>query len=301
MSDTAFTTYWGNALLGMYVTWNHDAGGATTPSATAELKATFDINLYAAGVVSQAGSGAYFQSNDAVTFYLNILNPIDKFDKDASTSIVDNELVGFDGLFMTLFATVAGDGTTSGTPWSLEIRAASDTATNVMVDIFCDSTLTEGQYDSSKCKDDREDFGDKVGLNGLNDWTNDSADGTDYCKEKWTIATKTDASTTTFYQRCVKMQIIGKRLFLTTDNTDPADATNTHDIDLAYRKYSMTTGWEWQVATTPATTEPGKINFDPMEVDFGRFIAAQTLYTGAINGMTLAGTGLVATILSLLF
>ena len=61
MTDTAFTTYWGNALLGMYVTWNHDAGGATTPTAgSSELKATFDINLYAAGVVSQAGSGAYF-------------------------------------------------------------------------------------------------------------------------------------------------------------------------------------------------------------------------------------------------
>ena len=237
-----------------------------------------------------------------MTFYLNILNPIDKFDKGTSTSIVDNDLVGFDGLFMTLKATVGGDGS-SGTPWSLLIKADSDDATSVMIDIFCDSTLTEGQYDSSKCFDDEVDGGGKTGANGANDWTNDQSSGThDYCTERWTIATKTDASTTTYAERCVKMQIIGKRLFLTTDN-DPSsvDATNTHDIDLAYRKYSMTTGWEWQVATTPATTEPGKINFDPMEVDFGRFITAQTLYTGAINGMTLAGTGLVATILSLLF
>ena len=102
------------------------------------------------------------------------------------------------------------------------------------------------------------------------------------------------------------MQVIGKRYFITNDNNSgdaavPATTANTFDIDLAYRKYSMTTGWEWQVGTTPATTEPGKINFDPLEVDFGRFITAQTLYTGAINGMTLAGTGLVATILSLLF
>lgn len=171
-----------------------------------------------------------------------------------------------------------------------------------MIDIFCDSTLTEGQYDSSKCSDDTVDNLDKYGANGANDWTNDQSSGThDYCTERWTIATKTDSSTTTYAERCVKMQIIGKRQFITNDNTDPADITNTHDVDLAYRKYSMTTGWEWQVALTPATTEPGKINFDPMEVDFGRFITAQTLYTGAINGMTLAGTGLVATILSLLF
>lgn len=147
-----------------------------------------------------------------MTFYLNILNPIDKFDKGVSTSIVDNDLVGFDGLFMTLKATVAGDGTTSGTPWSLEIKADSDTAANVMIDIFCDSTLTEGQYDSSKCFDDTVDGGGKTGTNGVNDWTNDQADGThNYCSEKWTIATATDASTTSYAERCVKMQIIGKR------------------------------------------------------------------------------------------
>ena len=100
-----------------------------------------------------------------MTFYLNILNPTDKFDKGTSTSIVDNDLVGFDGLFMTLKATVGGDGS-SGTPWSLLIKADSDDATSVMIDIFCDSTLTEGQYDSSKCFDDQVDGGGKTGANG---------------------------------------------------------------------------------------------------------------------------------------
>lgn len=140
-----------------------------------------------------------------MTFYLNILNPIDKFDKGTSTTIVDNDLVGFDGLFMTLKATVGGTGADLANEFTLAIKADSDTATNVMADIFCDSTLTEGQYDSSKCFSDTTDGGGKTGAtgggaaNGNNDWTNDQSDGTyDYCREKWTIATKTDASTTTF-------------------------------------------------------------------------------------------------------
>ena len=84
-----------------------------------------------------------------MTFYLNILNPIDKFDKGTSTTIVDNDLVGFDGLFMTLVAgdvtnSAANDGTTDAKAFLSKIEAPSTTAANVMVDTFCDSTLTEG-------------------------------------------------------------------------------------------------------------------------------------------------------------
>lgn len=73
------------------------------------------------------------------------------------------------------------------------------------------------------------------------------------------------------------------------------------DIDLGYRKYSMTTGWIWQAQAADASTEPGLIHFDPIDVDFARFVTAQTLYTGAISGMVFAGAaGMAASLLAMM-
>ena len=63
----------------------------------------------------------------------------------------------------------------------------------------------------------------------------------------------------------------------------------------------MTTGWEWQKAGAAETTEPGLIHFDPMEVDFSTFLSATAKYTGAMSGLAYAGTGIVATILTMSF
>ena len=53
MVDSSFTTYWGNALMGIYVQWENSAVAPYTYT-TADLKATFTLNLYAAGVVTEA-------------------------------------------------------------------------------------------------------------------------------------------------------------------------------------------------------------------------------------------------------
>lgn len=109
---------------------------------------------------------------------------------------------------MTVKATVAGDGTDDSTNlYTLTLDADSGDATFVMDDMWCDSTLTEGQYVASNCYDDELDAGDKVGVTeGNNDWLNSGADGDNYCTETWTIATQTDENTTNYAQRCVKMQ-----------------------------------------------------------------------------------------------
>lgn len=78
-NDSSFQTFWGNALLGIYATWTHQATDTTTPTAEDKLAVTFDINLYAAGVITEAG-GTYLATADAVKIYLLILNPVDRFD-----------------------------------------------------------------------------------------------------------------------------------------------------------------------------------------------------------------------------
>ena len=140
---------------------------------------------------------------------------------------------------------------------------------------------------------------------GLNDWTNDSADDAEYCVEKWTIATTTAVATTTYAERCVKMYIKGERLFKTAETaaiTPPMVVANTADIDLDYRKYSVTTGWKIPNTVATATAEPGLVFFDPVEVDFAIFQNDIVLYEGAVNGIAIAGTaGLVAAVLAMSF
>lgn len=63
----------------------------------------------------------------------------------------------------------------------------------------------------------------------------------------------------------------------------------------------MTTGWKWQAAGTYATSEPGLINFDEIEVDFATFTNAQVLYDGAMDGLVYTGTGIVAALLAMTF
>ena len=166
-------------------------------------------------------------------------------------------------MLMTVKATVGGDGSDDSTNiYSLELLADSGDFTTVMDDMWCDSTLLEGQYASSACYEDTLDQGNKLGVaNGNNDWTNDATNTDNYCTETWSIATQTDSVTTSYAQRCVKMQFKGSRPFLTTDNGATTDLM--FDIDLGYRKYSMTTGWIWQAQAADASTEPGLIHFDP--------------------------------------
>jgi len=82
-----------------------------------------------------------------------------------------------------------------------------------------------------------------------------------------------------------------------------AAETNTFDIDLTYRKYSITTGWELpsSTATAPPTDAPGKIEFDAVEVDFANFTRAAAVYESGVQGYAIAGAGMLAAICAMSF
>ena len=81
---TSFNSYWGNALLGIYVKWENTvitnnvitAGAGTTivspvTPATTKLEATFTLNLYALGTAAQADITTV-NAADTMTFYMLI-------------------------------------------------------------------------------------------------------------------------------------------------------------------------------------------------------------------------------------
>lgn len=77
---TSFNSYWGNALLGIYVKWDHTTAannaitagtGSTLDPATTKLEATFELNLYALGTAAQADITSS-TANDKMTFYMLI-------------------------------------------------------------------------------------------------------------------------------------------------------------------------------------------------------------------------------------
>lgn len=237
---TSFTSYWGNALLGIYIEWGNTAASNGTIDGTTALTCTFNLNLYAAGAVSQTGS-TYFADTNLMQFYLLILNPLDQFDAlaDSSGETISNTMLGFDGVLVELEAKTSGDGNTDSTPMTLALKAYDQSSTidynNILKDINCENTLSLGQYDDTKCWLDTDTGSGKVTGGSDADWelvTKDNA--VDYCIENWTIAVATDATTTTWTERCTKVQVPVTRLFETGDNaTSPAsNGEDVYDLDL---------------------------------------------------------------------
>jgi len=86
-------------------------------------------------------------------------------------------------------------------------------------------------------------------------------------------------------------------LFLTTDNED-TDGTGSVDIDFAYRKYSVTTGWEIITANANA---PGKQDFPAINIDFSTFLRVPETYSSALYGLQIAGSAIAIAVLSVAF
>ena len=173
---TSFTSYWGNALLGIYIEWGNTAVSNGTIDGTTSLTCTFNLNLYAAGAVSQTGS-TYFADTNIMQFYLLILNPLDQFDAlaDSSNMTISNTMLGFDGVLVELEAKTSGDGNTSATPMTLEMKAYDQSNTadynNILKDINCENTLSLGQYDDTKCwLDSDTNSGKLTNSDGDDDW-----------------------------------------------------------------------------------------------------------------------------------
>ena len=70
------------------------------------------------------------------------------------------------------------------------------------------------------------------------------------------------------------------------------------DMDWAYRKYSVTTGWR---IVSGQTNNPGLQDFAAVEVDFSNFTKAAETYAGALGGLTIAGTALFTAVLAMNF
>ena len=257
---SSFTSYWGNALMGIYVTWENSATSSAGPvtAGTTKLKATFDLNFYAAGTTTLYGT-TYLADTNPWYFYLNILNPQDQFVADVA-NVAENTKLGFDGLLVnfTVEKTAGGDGIAPASQNVVEFRGTNPT----MNDMWCQNTISEGQYDVAKCFPDIDSTNDTGAPKsaGVQDWTNlteatNALTTQNYCTEFWAVAWVTDAATPAYEYgtRCVKVQIIGERFFQTQDNGTPPLYADTHDIDLSYRKYSMTTGWAFSPQGTLAT------------------------------------------------
>jgi len=77
------------------------------------------------------------------------------------------------------------------------------------------------------------------------------------------------------------------------------EATGNHDIDLDYRPYQVSTGWNVQTGTT----FPLQIAFPRQSVDLGRFrrVTPEADYNSAISGLGLTCASLAAAIMSTLF
>jgi len=110
-------------------------------------------------------------------FYLLILNPLDQFDAlaDSSNMTISNTMLGFDGVLVELEAKTSGDGNTSATPMTLEMKAYDQSNTadynNILKDINCENTLSLGQYDDTKCWLDSDTSSGKLtNSDGDDDW-----------------------------------------------------------------------------------------------------------------------------------
>ena len=105
---TSFTTTWGNALLGMWVTWK--PSGYTAPSgavtATTKMLMDFDIKLYTVGWkgIETGGSdngSPDFTANPTVQFYVLWQNPLDLVGYTAlatDAKVPYNDWVAYDGV-----------------------------------------------------------------------------------------------------------------------------------------------------------------------------------------------------------
>lgn len=124
--------------------------------------------------------------------------------------------------------------------------------------------------------------------------------------------------TTNTHERCVKIKVDVERLFITGDNYDDASSLCTTtsaadisastyaaytgicsvDMDWEYRKYSVTTGWR---IVSGQTNNPGLQDFAAVEVDFAEFTKAAETYSGALSGLTIAGTALFTAVFAMNF
>ena len=230
-----------------------------------------------------------------LNFYVNFQNPYDVYDMyqwvldgNAENTFYYNAHIPFDMLYMRFKYAVTG----TSPNLAMTIVKHTDEKTT-FGDHYCLKTLAAGAWDTSKCLIDSNIDG-HAGTTGQ-DWSEPSAPAnSNYCVETWDI--KAAGASTTNHQRCVRLSATVKRFFHTGKNS----TTNTQwaDINLAYRAFSVTTGWR---IPNGASASPGLQDFAGVKVDFSTFERAAETYTGAIYGLAMAGSAAAVGALAMSF
>ena len=211
---TEFTSYWGNALQGIWIKYAISALGTDgTISTDTKMTMTFDVRMYATGYAGiETANDLITNTPDAtkwktpafntqanVVFYMLFRNPMDVTEWNAITAGSRNEphndFIAYDGLLTTL--KVDYTGSTSSLDTLLVLK---DPGTGIFTDIYCPANLTNGAYDHSTCVADTTSSGSKT--TGLNDYTV-SGSTTNFCTEQWQIAAKS--------LRCVRAGFTAER------------------------------------------------------------------------------------------
>ena len=244
------TSYWGNALQGIYITWKpegHSPPSSVIDAANTKMNMSFDIRMYSTGykgIETDNGNnsnwGVAALSGGTVTFYMLIRNPLDQFTYNnlaAPQTTPHNDLIAFDGLVAV--PTVTFSSTVGSQDTNLKLNAPGG---GMILDINCAPGVTSGKYDSGNCTVDT--VAAPTGKGKTNNYTHLEQDATNgYCAESWKIGGLS--------QRCVRAKFKTVRNFKTSDNgPGTLTSSNSADIDFEFRKYSISTGWLIPTAAT---------------------------------------------------
>ena len=171
---TTLTTYFGNSIDGITVTWTPnglDSSGVPSDALTDKMEFSVVCNLYALGSSVKANSDSSatdFTDDDTALVYLMWQNPYDSWDQADDSSIYDNEDIAFDGILATL---------TGNTATANEIKFDALAYT----DLACTKDVVSSKYDAVNCVDDTT-----LTTPGDNDFTEINVPGdSNYCTETW--------------------------------------------------------------------------------------------------------------------
>ena len=241
--QTSFMTFYGTGIQGMWITWKNTAADLTgTIDTNTKLDVDFDLRMYGVGLdtayfPADTNKSIYAGGNQTyqMKYYLLFNNPyVDEVASNAAGGKSSKFAdLAYDGVVANIAIVTAG-----GSAGSTKDTAVFDWTGSNLADSKCTGE------DLANCTDDT----------AASQWSSTTTGN--QCTEIWNL---TDP-----HIRCVRVQSTGTRKFLTDD-------TNAEDIDLAYRPFMVTAGWE--ITTTTATTTFTQ-KFTRQVVDFEEFLQA---------------------------
>ena len=229
VTQNQFTTYFGNDIMGMYITWEVASTQTETIADTDELTMNYVMNLYSLNLNT---NGNNFTNNAVGT-----LEP------------VTNTNQPFKFYFYTSWLMATGDvingGPPSGsTPYDAFIANLNISVTDGTPDTF---DFVEGTVSDYACADAACATNEADGNDEEFSWGTNVPGNSGLCTEVWTVTAGDLLSTNNQANSiiCTKIEVAVKRFLKnpTGDGADETTASNVEDADLSFRKYSVAAGW----------------------------------------------------------